>query len=321
MITDQLYSQQLVSLEKGFLRWLETLNYSRATIETRNRNIREFLLYLERCEVSVVEDLSQDKVQRYVRYLKRRENRKYGSGLSNASVNIAISTVNKFFEFLSQSGKATWIPEQLKHIKQTITPKNILTLQEIELLYEATFHIEKGKQVKPGSMREAHLMRDRAMLGIYYGCGLRKSEGTALRAADVQIERKLILVRQGKGNKQRYVPLSGTNLKYISEYLQTGRNKLLEKSGSYVSPPNFFISNYGTACGDQTLSLRFKKLVVKTGNSKLQSKKPSLHTLRHSIATHLLAGGMQIELIQQFLGHSSLESTQIYTHIVNELYE
>lgn len=322
MITEQLYSQQLVSLERGFLRWLETLNYSRATIETRKRNIREFLLYLERCEVSVIEDLTQDKTQRYVRYLKRRENRLFGSGLTNASINVGISSVNKFFEFLtvrqtnlSQSGKVAYIPDQLKHLPQSTTPKNILTLQQIDLLYQASFEYD----AKPHSLQRALSMRDRAMLGIYYGCGLRKSEGTALKVGDVQIERKVIVVKQGKGNKQRYVPVAGMNIKYISEYLNRGRDKLLSRSRSGVLTDSFFISSYGRACSDQALSSRFKKLVAQTHNSPLQSKKPSLHTLRHSIATHLLTGGMQIELIQQFLGHGSLESTQIYTHILNEL--
>ncbi len=325
MITEQLYSQQFINLERAFLRWLQTLNYSRSTIETRKRNIREFLLYLERCDVMVVEELNRDKVQRYVRYLKRRENKIFGSGLKNATVNVGISTVNKFFEYLTvrqaglrQSEKAAFIPDQLKHLKQTITPKNILTLSEIDLLYEATFQ-EDNNTDKKYSLQGDLSMRDRAMLGIYYGCGLRKSEGTALKLSDVQVERKLICVRQGKGNKQRYVPVTGVNLKYITEYLQSGREQLLLRSVSDTPSNSFFISAYGTVCSDQALSSRFKKLVELTQNSPLQSKKPSLHTLRHSIATHLLAGGMQIELIQQFLGHASLESTQLYTHIVNEL--
>jgi len=319
MITEQLYSQQFINLERAFLRWLQTLNYSRSTIEARRRNIREFLLYLERCEAWTIEEATQDKVQRYVRYLKRRDNKIFGSGLKNASVNVGISTVNKFFEYLRQSGKISYIPDQLKHLPQSAGPKNILSLQEIDLLYEASFQDGQATDSKSYSLQRALSMRDRAMLGIYYGCGLRKSEGTALKVGDVQIERKVIAVRQGKGNKQRYVPVAGVNLKYISEYLRSGRDTLLSRSGSEVLTDCFFISSYGRACSDQALSSRFKKLIELTANSPLQSKKPSLHTLRHSIATHLLQQGMDIEMIQQFLGHSSLESTQIYTHILNEL--
>ena len=168
-------------------------------------------------------------------------------------------------------------------------------------------------------MEEAVQMRDRAMLAIYYGCGLRKSEGTGLKVADIQVERKVVFVREGKGSKQRNVPVTGNTLTYLTEYLHTGRKILLERSPNPTSLERFFINQYGEACSDQALSLRLDLLVKNSGSSNLQAKRPTLHTLRHSIATHLLQQGMQIEMIQQFLGHSSLETTQIYTHIVNEL--
>jgi integrase/recombinase XerD len=79
------------------------------------------------------------------------------------------------------------------------------------------------------------------------------------------------------------------------------------------------VSQYSTTCSDQALSDRLDKLVKRSNNSSLQSKKPTLHTLRHSIATHLLQQGMEIEMIQQFLGHATLETTQLYTHLANEL--
>ncbi len=162
-------------------------------------------------------------------------------------------------------------------------------------------------------------MRDRAMLGIYYGCGLRKSEGTGLKLNDILIERKLIFVREGKGSKQRHVPITGNNLKYIMDYLQAGRKVLLERNPKNENQESLFINQYGSACSDQALSARLNLLVKNSGSSSLQAKSPSLHTLRHSIATQLLQQGMEIEMIQKFLGHASLESTQIYTHILNEL--
>jgi site-specific recombinase XerD len=168
-------------------------------------------------------------------------------------------------------------------------------------------------------MEEAVQMRDRAMLAVYYGCGLRKSEGTGLMATDIQVERKIVFVRSGKGSKQRNVPVTGNTLTYLKEYLQIGRKILLERTPEPTYPESFFINQYGGGCGAQALSLRLDLLVKNSDSSNLQEKRPTLHTLRHSIATHLLQEGMQIELIQQFLGHASLETTQIYTHIVNEL--
>ncbi|MDC7239168.1 MAG: site-specific integrase, partial [Spirochaetales bacterium] len=96
MITETIKSAEFRALEKGFLHWLEILGYSPATVTTRKRNIREFLLYLERCEITSVEKITAYKTDRFIRYLKQRENKLHGSGLSTATINVGISTVNKF---------------------------------------------------------------------------------------------------------------------------------------------------------------------------------------------------------------------------------
>jgi integrase/recombinase XerD len=305
----EITSLQFKELETGFIRWLKTLNYSEETVKTRKRNIREFLLYLERCGITGVEGMSEEKVKLFVRYLQRRENKKYGSGLMNASINVAIGSVNRFFEYLQHTGNAA--PDNLKHLEDNYKVRNVLTQPEIYQLYDATWQKHHFANAQTQAKQEAVSQRDRAMLSIYYGCGLRKSEGTNLTTGDILIERKLIHVRKGKGNKERYMPVTDNNLKYIIEYLNTGRNLLVRESD------RFFINQYGEPCSDQALSARLARLVKNTGNNVLRTKKPTLHTLRHSIATHLLQQGMEIEMIRKFLGHSSLESTQIYTHIAN----
>ncbi len=320
MIPTEIISPQFKQLEIGFINWLQTLNYSSATIITRKRNIKEFLLYLERSNVSTIETLTNEKAKRFKRYLKRRENKLYGSGLMNASINVGISTANKFFEYLEQSGIAA-TTSKLQYVEERYKVKSILSLNEINLLYETTFippenapRQRNSEKIK--AKQKAVSQRDRAMLSVYYGCGLRKSEGTSLNVNDILIERKLIHVRKGKGSKERYVPLTNNNLNHIIEYLKDGRKQLLSQSESGTE--SFFINQYGTDCSAQALGLRLQQLTKNSGNAVLQGKKPSLHSLRHSIATHLLQQGMEIEMIQKFLGHSSLESTQIYTHILNE---
>ena len=322
MTAEQLHSREFIGLEAGFLKWLKTLNYSPSTIGTRRRNVREFLLYLERCGIATVETISDYKANRFVRYLKRRENKLYGSGLTNASINVGISSANKFFEYLRQMGMPT--PENLEYVEERYKPRNILTLKEINQLYETTWQKHHFANDEAKAKQEAVGQRDRAMLSVYYGCGLRKSEGAGLNINDVFTERKLVHVRKGKGSKERYVPVTENNLGHITEYLLNGRNLLLANSennpqGDGHSTEAFFINQYGTACSAQSLTARLKRLTKNSGSSILQKKKPSLHTLRHSIATHLLQQGMEIEMIQKFLGHSSLESTQVYTHIANEL--
>jgi integrase/recombinase XerD len=255
--------------------------------------------------------MSEEKVKLFTRYLGRRENKKYGSGLMNASINVAIGSVNKFFEYLQQNEYPT--SDDLKYLEEYYKPINILTTVEIRQLYEATYQKHHFAHAQTRAKQEAVSQRDRAMLGIYYGCGLRKSEGTSLTTNDVLIERKLVHVRKGKGSKERYVPVTENNLKYITEYLNTGRKFLLAEAEN----DSLFINWDGGSCDAQALSARLKRLVKNSGNSILRAKNPTLHTLRHSIATHLLQQGMEIELIRKFLGHSSLESTQIYTHIAN----
>ena len=299
-------------LESGFIKWLKTLNYSETTIKTRKRNIREFLLYLEENGVAGIDGMGDEQVKNFVEYLKHRKNRKYGSGLTNATINVSVAGINKFFEYLQQTDNP--VPDNLKYMEENYKPQTILTMQEIKQLYDITWHHRRFGYRVPKAKQEAVSQRDRAMLSIYYGCGLRKGEGVNLNTDDILIERKLIHVRKGKGSKERHVPVTDNNLKYIIEYLQYGRNMLLIES----PVESFFINQYGEACSDQALSLRLARLVKNSGNCVLRAKKPTLHTLRHSIATHLLQQGMEIEMIQKFLGHSSLETTQIYTHLVNE---
>ena len=320
-IPTEIISPQFKQLKTSFVNWLQTLNYSEETIKTRKRNVNEFLLYLERCNITTIENITDYKAKRFKRYLKRRENKLYGSGLMNASINVGISSVNKFFEYLEQIGKPT--PENLEYVEQRYKPRNILTLSEINQLYETTHQTHHFANAETKAKQEAVSQRDRAMLSIYYGCGLRKSEGANLKTSDILTQRKLIHVRKGKGSKERYVPVTGNNLNHITEYLQNGRDFLLNQNESDPvlrgAEASFFINQYGQPCSDQALSARLDRLVRNSGNSVLQARKPSLHTLRHSIATHLLQQGMEIEMIQKFLGHASLESTQIYTHIINEL--
>jgi integrase/recombinase XerD len=313
----ELTSRQFIDLEDGFLSWLRTLGYSEATITTRKRNLSEFLLYLERCGISSMDQAAGEKTKLFVMYLKRRENRLYGSGLMNASINVSIGSVNKFFEYLRQSGNVTMVPDNLQYVEELYGPRVVLTPDDISSLYEATYIKKWFARAETKEYQAAIQQRDRAMLGIYYGCGLRKSEGTNLITSDILTERKLIYVRKGKGCKERYVPVTDSNLSYITEYLQDGRNFLLARNQSGTE--SFFINQFGGSCSDQALSARLDRLVKNSNSSGLQKKKPTLHTLRHSIATHLLQSGMEIEMIQKFLGHASLESTQIYTHLANEL--
>lgn len=128
----------------------------------------------------------------------------------------------------------------------------------------------------------------------------------------------MLHVRKGKNYKERFVPISKTSLKYLKDYIYDHRPELLKDGNpSRGASDALFISyNHCGRMQGQSLSVRLKRLIVQTDNPELIDKEVGLHTLRHSIATHLLAAGMQLESISRFLGHGSLESTQIYTHLL-----
>ncbi|MBL6447629.1 tyrosine-type recombinase/integrase [Fulvivirga sp. 29W222] len=149
------------------------------------------------------------------------------------------------------------------------------------------------------------------MLSVYYGCGLRRSEGVALNLSDINLDKNLLHVRKGKNYKERHVPISPASRRHLTQYIYDHRNTLLR----YPQTDALFLSKRGTRLQGQSMILRLKALQQQSDSTTLRAKEIGLHTLRHSIATHLLHSGMKLENISLFLGHSSLESTQIYTHL------
>ena len=180
-----------------------------------------------------------------------------------------------------------------------------LTEYEIKELFEATY-------INTQRMGLDHLLlRDRAILILYYTCGLRRNEGVQLNVEDINFDKQYIHVKHGKGYKERKVPIHEKNLMYLAEYLYDCRPLLTKPT----SKEAFLLSMRGTRMNGQSILLRLKQTIHKTNDYQLKERQIGLHTLRHSIATHLLKSGMDIYQISQFLGHSSLESTQIYTHL------
>jgi integrase/recombinase XerD len=203
------------------------------------------------------------------------------------------------------------LPEiKLKH-EETASKITFLNEEEIQLLYQAT-HKDPNRKYESVQITEALQARDRAMVTIFYVCGLRRNEGVHLDVPDINFEKHIIHVRKGKNNKERLVPLSKTGLEYLTDYLYNHRTTFLRTSKTEALFIGYKTTN---RLQGQTLNLRLKYLQYESENLELQEKEIGLHTLRHSIATHFLKAGMKLESISRFLGHSSLESTQIYTHL------
>ena len=149
------------------------------------------------------------------------------------------------------------------------------------------------------------------MISIYYGCGLRRNEGLNLDVSDILFDKNLVYVRKGKNYKERYVPMTEGVKEELQNYVEYARPTLMKAPVQAL-----FLTVKGNRIGSNAMAERLQMLKEKAEIN----KEAGLHALRHSIATHLLQSGMELDKIKRFLGHSSLESTQIYTHLKYEQY-
>jgi integrase/recombinase XerD len=297
-------------LLEEFIFYLEVSGYSTTTVVVRSRQAAELLAHLEGRSLYGLDAITNTELEGFHAMQVARANRNGRAGLSVSTINQYGGSLKRFADFLSEM-KGLPVNPNIPYDATEPTRKPVLTQADIEILFETA-----GYPVRLNKHPEFHAARDRAMLAIYYGCGLRKSEGLRLNVEDVQPELMWVRVRKGKGNKERYVPTNYATMRYLTDYMEEQRAERLAATGAQTDA--FFIGEDGRRCGELTLSNALKRLVERSGDAVLREKSPSLHTLRHSIATHLLSGGLDIEMIRQLLGHSSLDTTQIYTHLANE---
>lgn len=155
--------------------------------------------------------------------------------------------------------------------------------------------------------------RDRTLLELIYASGLRVGELVALNAASFQLEERLVKV-MGKGRKERIVPLGRVAAAFIDEYMEKVRPLLADKLKDGTVHDNLFLNRWGKPLSDRGVRYLFKKYIQQVSSK--EGITP--HSLRHSFATHLLEGGADLRVVQELLGHVSISTTQIYTHITRE---
>lgn len=285
-------------LNHDFGKWLNTLGYAESTVYASTNYVRDFFNWLEKTPVKDLNQINNQVIKTYHNYLQNRNNKRQSGSLSNNYIISNVNALKRFSRYLEQTGKAS-IEINLELQAEKANTTTILTKAEIKALYKACNNDYLG-------------IRDRAILSIFYGCGLRRSEGQALNVSDILLKEKRIFVRKGKNYKERYVPMAETVRADLENYINVSRVKIL--SFKNIKQDALFLGMSVKRLSGNGIIERVHKL---KRESNIQ-KEIGLHTLRHSIATHLLQSGMELEAVSSFLGHASLESTQIYTHIANE---
>ena len=300
-VNRKITSGQFLHLAESFSLWLETLGYKPQSVKLAENIIREFFHFLEQNDTHHLKDYKDNHVNQYLEYLQHRPNYNKTGGLSVSYINKHITNLRLLGKYLQTTGKASFA---IKHeLFKTTETATYLTKDEIKALYKA------AKDDK-----NSYNQRDVVMLDVFYGCGLRASEGAALNIGDILYEKELIYVRKGKNYRERYVPLNKQVKKDLKNYITGQRNELLNGRKTEA----LLLGRHGTRWSFGGMYNRLKLLKNQTNDEKLKQKTFGLHILRHSIATHLLQSGMKLEYISRFLGHNSMETTQKYTHLAKE---
>ena len=294
------------ALTKNYQDYLHTLGFATSTVYDYPRFVATFLVYLEQNGTHQINELTTKMVFDYFTNLEHQRGVKTKRTFSTAHLNRNFGAIDKFLEFLHHMG-AQNIPTPTRYtVEHTrLKPLQVLTTHEIQILYNTAQNIDFPNQ--PLQLKEAQRMTFKLALDLCYGLGLRRTEAINLQLKDIDFEQKVLHIKQGKNLKDRFVPMSAKVYEHLQTYVYEYRRLFSSRTG--------FVYPYK----GEAIANAIQLLVKHSKNETLEAKNPTPHTLRHSIATHLLQNGMNIENIARFLGHSTLESTQLYTHILTQI--
>ncbi len=266
--------------------WLERLGYSKETIKSYIKNLKYFFNWVQKEEIT---NLDQSAIDQYLQYLHKRP-------IKSKTLQTKYNVIKHYDKYLEKTKNEKIITKPFE-LQDIDLPKKseILTIQEVKKLYNAIAETIIG-------------LRDRALLSLYYGCALRNKEGIKLQIDDIDYKRSILEVRPSKNYQNRFIPLNCKVKEDLYKYQTQSRPYLINKKTDIL-----LFNNHGNPLSSEIARRIFNKLVEKAEINKTVT----LHMLRHSLGTHLLKQGMQLEQIGQLLGHKSLNTTQIYAQIAH----
>ena len=278
----------------AYMDWMAYSGYAAGTLRSARHDLRMFVRWCDSRSLTLPTQLSRPVLEQYQRYLflLRKAD---GQPLASSAQLHRLQHMKSFCRWLvresllpSNPASDLVLPKALKRL-----PRSILSIEEVECILAQP---DTGTPVG---------LRDRALMELLYSTGIRRLEIVQLQGGDLDARRRLLLVREGKGGRDRYVPVGERALYWINRYLIDAREEL-----ALPGILNLFVSDYGDALNDG-LSVLVKRYIVRAG----VKKNGSCHLFRHAMATHMLENGADIRFIQAMLGHANLTTTQIYTFV------
>jgi integrase/recombinase XerD len=286
-----LYHQML-----QFLQWMHERNYSHRTADNREVYLRYFILWCDERGLTRPQEITRPILERYQRYMFLYR-KKDGQPLSTRSQGGRVTPIRAWFKWLTKTNRILYNPAadlDMPRMEKRL-PKHILTADEADRVMNVP------------DIRNATGLRDRAILETLYSTGIRRMEVIGLGQYDIDYERGTLMVRQGKGKKDRMIPIGDRALAWIQKYRDEVRGQLTQA----VDDGTLFLTHAGEPLGPNRLT----QMVRDTIDAAQINKRGSCHLFRHTMATLMLENGADIRFIQAMLGHSELKTTQIYTQV------
>ena len=279
-------------MEEEIKNYIDYLTFERRnaknTYNSYKRDLEDYRLFLKQRHIESVKKIERDDIVKYLEFLSKQNDK----DTTIARKLTAIKNFHKYMyakEIIDKDVSITVDrPKLSKHLP------NVLSIEEVDKLLDIKLDTPLD-------------IRNKAMLELLYGTGLRITELLDLRVFDIDLENCIVRCT-GKGSKERIVPIGEYIIVYINKYLEVRNELLKKKNNDYL-----FLNKNGTRLS----RFSFFKILKKMLNDKGIKKDVSPHSLRHSFATHMLEGGADLRSIQELLGHSDIATTRIYTHISN----
>lgn len=285
------------SLINSHLSDLRVKNYSEQTVIGREQYLRRFAVWCLDRGLRRPTEITKPVLERFQRHLFNCRTEKDDKPLSFRSQYAHLSHVRAWFKWLARHNHTLFNPASELELPKVgfRLPRAVLSQQEAEAVLAVP------------NISEPYGLRDRAIMETLYSCGVRRSELAALKLEDIDVQRRTLFIRQGKGKKDRVIPIGQRALKWITAYLESARNELLVDPNERT----LFITNAGEPLEPDSLTEYVRRYIDASGIG----KKGSCHVFRHTVATLMLENGADIRFIQAMLGHVKLTTTEIYTQV------
>lgn len=255
--------------------------------------VKEFLWWLELKKVSKINKVTTKLIREYLFYISSRHKFKGKGRLSQSMINKHFFSLRIFFDYLLDAKIVKSVVHLPSYYQAEPMKRNILTDIEINAIY--TICLNKT---------------EKAMLSLAYGCGLRRNEIEQLNCNDIQLNRGCLIVRNGKGDKSREIPLCDRVISYLKDYLINERDNLLIHQTRLEKA--YLINQRGYRMSGASANNLLKVIILRTKNQSIIKKEITLHCLRHTITTHLIEHGADMNFVREFLGHSEIDTVHIY---------